>query len=163
MVIINNKARHWCQTQSRCHLSFLCAVLIQEQLMELDSVLPLKALLKTSSPESAVTLLSALSAHPPNNVWCVSSNHLMSEKVTADVRQLFCLSPSIENVSVIWFQDVLVSEGVLDEIGQLLHHHRSSSVIITHSCKIIADLCRSCMGQQVQQGYNSWFHVTSLY
>ena len=39
--------------------------------MELDSVLPLKALLKTSSPvwtESAVTLLSALSAHPPNNV-----------------------------------------------------------------------------------------------
>lgn len=35
--------------------------------MELDCVLPLKALLKTS-PESAVTLLSALSAHPPNNV-----------------------------------------------------------------------------------------------
>lgn len=40
--------------------------------MELDCVLPLKAvLLKTSSPvwiESAITLLSVLSAHPPNNV-----------------------------------------------------------------------------------------------
>lgn len=47
---------------------FVCVVLIQEQLMELDCVLPLKALMKTSSPESAVTLLSALSAHPPNNV-----------------------------------------------------------------------------------------------
>lgn len=35
--------------------------------MELDCVLPLKALLKTC-PESAITLLSALSAHPPNNV-----------------------------------------------------------------------------------------------
>ncbi|KAM8737893.1 uncharacterized protein AB9X84_022793 isoform 3-T3 [Acanthopagrus schlegelii] len=85
--------------------------LIQEQLMELDCVWPLKALLKTSSPESALTLLSALSAHPPNN-------------------------------------DILVSEGLLDEIGQLLHHHRASSVVITHSCKIIADLCGSCAGQQ---------------
>ncbi|KAM9341520.1 uncharacterized protein ABDE67_015170 [Symphorus nematophorus] len=86
-------------------------VLIQEQLMELDCVLPLKALLKTSSPESAVTLLSALSGHPLNN-------------------------------------DFLVSEGLLDEIGRLLHHHRSSSVIITHSSKIITDLCSSCTGQQ---------------
>lgn len=36
--------------------------------MDLDCVSPLKALLKTSSPESALALLSALSAHPPNNV-----------------------------------------------------------------------------------------------
>lgn len=39
--------------------------------MELDCVLPLKALLKTSTPmwtESAITLLSTLSAHPQNNV-----------------------------------------------------------------------------------------------
>ncbi|XP_044022866.1 vacuolar protein 8-like isoform X2 [Siniperca chuatsi] len=95
----------------RCLETFSKNVLIQEQLIDLDCVLPLKALLKTSSPESAITLLSALSAHLPNN-------------------------------------DVLVSEGLLDEIGQLLHHHRSSSVIITHSGKIITDLCRSCMGQQ---------------
>lgn len=49
------------------------------------------------------------------------------------------------------FQDILVSEGLLEEIGQLLHHHGSSSVIITHSCKIIADLCSSCMCQQVSK------------
>ncbi|XP_078134169.1 uncharacterized protein LOC144535515 isoform X2 [Sander vitreus] len=100
----------------RCLKTLSKNVLIQEQLMELDCVLPLKALLKTSSPvwtESAITLLSALSAHPPNN-----------------------------------FQDVLVNEGLLDEIGQLLHHHTSSSVIITHSCKIITDLCSSSIGQQ---------------
>ncbi|XP_045918132.1 vacuolar protein 8-like isoform X2 [Micropterus dolomieu] len=95
----------------RCLETFSKNVLIQEQLMDLDCVLPLKALLKTSSPESAITLLSALSARPPNN-------------------------------------DILVSEGLLDEIGQLLHHHRCSSVIITHSGKIITDLCSSCEGQQ---------------
>lgn len=41
--------------------------------MELDCLLPLKALLKASTPvwiEPAITLLSALSAHPPNNVRC---------------------------------------------------------------------------------------------
>ncbi|XP_041667970.1 vacuolar protein 8-like [Cheilinus undulatus] len=86
-------------------------VLIQEQLMELDCVLPLKALLKTSSPESAIALLSVLSAHPPN-------------------------------------RDILVSEGVLEEIGQLLHYHRSNSVIIAPSCRIITDLCSSSIGQQ---------------
>ncbi|KAA8581922.1 hypothetical protein FQN60_008662 [Etheostoma spectabile] len=98
----------------RCLKTLSKNVLIQEQLMELDCVLPLKALLKTSSPvwtESAITLLSALSAHPPTN-------------------------------------DVLVNEGLLDEIGLLLHHHTSSSVIITHSCKIITKLCSSNMGQQ---------------
>lgn len=36
--------------------------------MELDCVSPLMSLLKSSSPESAITLLSTLSAHPPNNV-----------------------------------------------------------------------------------------------
>ncbi|KAK9534081.1 hypothetical protein VZT92_009154 [Zoarces viviparus] len=96
----------------RCLQTLSRNVLIQEQLMELDCLVPLKALLKNSSPvrrESAITLLSALSAHPPNN-------------------------------------DVLVSEGLLEEIGQLLHHQ--TSVIITHSCKIITDLCGSSMGQQ---------------
>ncbi|XP_060918965.1 uncharacterized protein LOC132993255 [Labrus mixtus] len=95
----------------RCLQTLSKNVVIQEQLMELDCVLPLKALLKTSSPESAITLLSTLSAHPPNH-------------------------------------DILLSESLLDEIGQLLHHQKSNSVIITHSCKIITDLCSSCMGQQ---------------
>lgn len=68
----------------------------------------------------------------------------------ADMRQLFNLV--IDHISVAQFQEVLVSEGLLDEIGQLLHRHRSSPVIITHSCKIITDLCSSCMGQQVRRG-----------
>ncbi|KAG7509862.1 vacuolar protein 8-like [Solea senegalensis] len=98
----------------RCLQALSKNVVIQEQLMELDCVLPLKTLLKTSTAaftEPAVTLLSALSAHPPNN-------------------------------------DVLVGEGLLDEIGQLLHHQRSSTAIITHSCVIITNLCSSCVGQQ---------------
>ncbi|XP_040056199.2 uncharacterized protein LOC120833278 [Gasterosteus aculeatus] len=96
----------------KCLQTLTKNVLIQEQLMELDCVLPIKALLKSSSPacrESAVTLLSALSAHPPNN-------------------------------------DVLVSEGLLEEIGQLLHHQ--TSVVITHSCTIISNLRSSSVGQQ---------------
>lgn len=39
--------------------------------MELECVLPLKALLKDSAPvwtEPAITLLSELSSHPPNKV-----------------------------------------------------------------------------------------------
>ncbi|XP_018559221.1 ankyrin and armadillo repeat-containing protein [Lates calcarifer] len=98
----------------RCLQTLSKNVLIQEQLMDLDCVLPLKALLKTSTAvctEPAVTLLSALSAHPPNH-------------------------------------DVLVGEGLLDEVGQLLHHHRSNSAIVTHSCVIITNLCSSSMGQQ---------------
>ncbi|XP_026195218.1 vacuolar protein 8-like [Anabas testudineus] len=98
----------------RCLQTLSNNVLMQEQLMELDCVLPLKALLKASAAvwtEPAITLLSALSAHPPNN-------------------------------------DILISEGLVDEIGELLHHHRPSSVIIAHSCKIITNLCSSCMGQQ---------------
>ncbi|CAJ1074491.1 vacuolar protein 8-like [Xyrichtys novacula] len=95
----------------RCLQTLSKNVVIQEQLMELDCVFPLKALLKTSSPEPALTLLSVLSAHTPNH-------------------------------------DVLVSEGLLDEINQLLCHHGSNSVIIRHSCKIISDLCSSGVGQQ---------------
>ncbi|XP_034076512.1 vacuolar protein 8-like [Gymnodraco acuticeps] len=88
--------------------------LIQEQLMELDCVLPLQPLLKTSSAEwreSAVTLLSALTSHTPNKA-------------------------------------VLVSEGLLEEVGQLLLHPTCSSVIITHSCRIITDLSSCSEGQQ---------------
>uniref|UniRef100_UPI003AAEE6D7 uncharacterized protein isoform X1 n=1 Tax=Centroberyx gerrardi TaxID=166262 RepID=UPI003AAEE6D7 len=98
----------------KCLQSLSMNVLIQEQLMELECVLPLKALLNSPTAawtESAITLLSMLSAHPPNN-------------------------------------EVLVSEGLLDVIGQLLHHHRSSSIIIMHSSTIITNWCSSCMGQQ---------------
>uniref|UniRef100_A0A3Q0SDH1 Vacuolar protein 8 n=1 Tax=Amphilophus citrinellus TaxID=61819 RepID=A0A3Q0SDH1_AMPCI len=82
----------------RCLQTLSKNVLIQDQLMELDCVLPLKALLKTSTSlwiESALTLLSTLSAHPSNT-------------------------------------EILISEGLLEEIGQLLHHPRSNSVIVTH-------------------------------
>lgn len=82
--------------------------------MELNCVLPLKDLLKSSSAawtESALTLLSTLCAHPPN-----------------------C--------------EILMSEGLLMELGQLLHHPRSNSVLISLSCKIITDLCRTCMDKQ---------------
>ncbi|KAI9537664.1 hypothetical protein NQZ68_022325 [Dissostichus eleginoides] len=88
--------------------------LIQEQLMDLDCLLPLQSLLKTSSAvwrESAVTLLSALTSHTPNKA-------------------------------------VLVSEGLLEEVGQLLLHPTCSSVIITHSCRIITDLSSCSEGQQ---------------
>ncbi|KAK5857905.1 hypothetical protein PBY51_011115 [Eleginops maclovinus] len=88
--------------------------LIQEQLMELDCVLPLQSLLKTSSAgwrESAVTLLSALTSHTPN-------------------------------------KDVLVIEGLLQEVGQLLLHPTCSSAILTHSCRIISDLSSCSEGQQ---------------
>ncbi|KAI4793293.1 hypothetical protein KUCAC02_032817 [Chaenocephalus aceratus] len=88
--------------------------LIQEQLMELDCVLPLQSLLKTSSAEwreSAVTLLSALTSHTPNKA-------------------------------------VLVSEGLLEEVGQLLLRPTCSSVIITHSCRIITGLSGCSEGQQ---------------
>ncbi|XP_074548725.1 uncharacterized protein LOC141806909 [Halichoeres trimaculatus] len=95
----------------RCLQTLSKNVLIQEQLMELDCVLPLKALLRTSSPESAVTLLSALSTHTPNHA-------------------------------------VLVNEGLMNDLSQLLHHHRSNSALVTHICKIITDLCSSSMGRQ---------------
>lgn len=37
------------------------------------------------------------------------------------------------------FQNILVSEGLLEEIDQLVHHHGSSAVIIKHSFKIITE------------------------
>ncbi|XP_034096157.1 vacuolar protein 8-like [Gymnodraco acuticeps] len=43
---------------------------------------------------------------------------------------------------------VLVSEGLLEEVGQLLLHPTCSSVIITHSCRIITDLSSCSEGQQ---------------
>ncbi|KAM8913701.1 LOW QUALITY PROTEIN: uncharacterized protein AB9W97_005864 [Spinachia spinachia] len=111
LTLVSSSVQNNSTQACRCLQTLTKNMLIQEQLMELDCVLPLKALLKNSSPacrESAITLLSALSAHPPNN-------------------------------------DVLVSEGLLDEIGQLLHHQ--TSVVITHSCRIITNLSSS-LGQE---------------
>lgn len=62
----------------------LLVVDIQEQLMELDCVLPLKALLSSSAParaESAITLLSTLSAHPPNTVSLLTTCRYNDDEV----------------------------------------------------------------------------------
>ncbi|XP_029349023.1 vacuolar protein 8-like [Echeneis naucrates] len=114
LTLLSSSVRKNATQACRCLQTLSKNDLIQEQLMELDCAVPLKALLKTSTvmwAEPAISLLSALSARPPNN-------------------------------------EFFVSEGLLDEIGQLLHHHSSSSDIITHSCVIITNLCSSPMGQQ---------------
>ncbi|XP_034530538.1 vacuolar protein 8-like [Notolabrus celidotus] len=114
LTLMSSSVRKNSTQACRCLETLSKNVLIQEQLMELDCVLPLKALLRTSSPESAVTLLSALSTHTPNH-------------------------------------DALVSEGLLDDLSQLLLHHASNSVIITHSCRIITDLCSSAFASRYIQ------------
>lgn len=89
-------------------------------------------------------------------------NDWMSQRGNTNTRRL-CWHPIVGYMSMfLIFQDILVSEGLLEEIGQLLYHRRSSSVIITHSCKIIADLCSSCMGQQVDHGCTSCVPVMCL-
>lgn len=42
-----------------------------------------------------------------------------------------------------------MSEGLLREVGQLLHHSSSNSALISQSCELIADLCGACMDEQV--------------
>ncbi|XP_024862822.2 vacuolar protein 8 [Kryptolebias marmoratus] len=44
--------------------------------------------------------------------------------------------------------DILLSEGLLRDIGQLLHHPRTTSVIISQCCNIITDLYGSCMAER---------------
>ncbi|PWA29789.1 hypothetical protein CCH79_00007972 [Gambusia affinis] len=44
---------------------------------------------------------------------------------------------------------LLMSEGLLREVGQLLHHSSSNSALISQSCELIADLCGACMDEQV--------------
>ncbi|XP_043998476.1 vacuolar protein 8-like isoform X2 [Gambusia affinis] len=43
---------------------------------------------------------------------------------------------------------LLMSEGLLREVGQLLHHSSSNSALISQSCELIADLCGACMDEQ---------------
>ncbi|XP_032403653.1 vacuolar protein 8-like [Xiphophorus hellerii] len=98
----------------RCLQTLSKNVRVQEHLMELNCVLPLKSLLKTSNTvwmQTALKLLCTLTAHPPN-----------------------C--------------DLLMSEGLLREVGQLLHHSSSNSALISQSCELIADLCGACMDEQ---------------
>lgn len=56
-------------------------------------------------------------------------------------------------------QFILVSEGILEEIARLLHHNRSSCVIVTHCCEIMASLCSSSIGQQVHGSSNARFNT----
>ncbi|XP_029685628.1 vacuolar protein 8-like isoform X4 [Takifugu rubripes] len=79
--------------------------------VERNSSQACKCLQTLSHNEPALSLLSVLSAHPPNNF-------------------------------------VLVSEGILDEMAPLLHHNRSSPVIVTRCCEIMASLGSSSIGQQ---------------
>lgn len=70
-------------------LSLFCVVLIQEQLKKLDCVLPLKVVMKTSSPESAVALLSAVCILMKRMHDYLHSRLIMMELVTvSDVSQL---------------------------------------------------------------------------
>lgn len=124
-----------------------CAVAIQDQLMELDCVLPLKALMKSSSPEPPLSLLSVLSAHPPNNVRPNCSSQDVNR---GEYKWIW---PSFNS------QFILVSEGILEEIASFLHHNRSSSVIVTHCCEIMASLCSSSIGQQVQRSSSASFNA----
>lgn len=115
--------------------------------MELDCVLPLKVLVKSASPEPALSLLSVLSAHPPNNVRPIIS--IVNINVNEPTLILPCLNSKF----------ILVSEGVPDEIALLLHHNRSSSVIVTRCCEIMASLCSSSIGQQVRHSANAHFNA----
>ncbi|XP_017157930.1 vacuolar protein 8-like isoform X2 [Poecilia reticulata] len=98
----------------RCLQTLSKNVRVQEHLMELNCVLPLKSLLKSSNAawmQSALTLLCTLTAHPPN-------------------------------------RDLLMSEGLLREVGRLLHRPSSNSALISQSCQLITDLCSACMDEQ---------------
>ncbi|KAI4793290.1 hypothetical protein KUCAC02_032814 [Chaenocephalus aceratus] len=61
---------------------------------------------------------------------------------------LLCSYPRFDNISLVCLQAVLVSEGLLEEVGQLLLRPTCSSVIITHSCRIITGLSGCSEGQQ---------------
>ncbi|XP_033961550.1 uncharacterized protein [Pseudochaenichthys georgianus] len=61
---------------------------------------------------------------------------------------LLCSYPRFDNISLVCLQAVLVSEGLLEEVGQLLLRPTCSSVIITHSCSIITGLSGCSEGQQ---------------
>lgn len=84
---------------------------------------------------------------------CTSSkqckaNHRMWSMVNINVNEPTLILPCLNS------KFILVSEGIPDEIALLLHHNRSSSVIVTRCCEIMASLCSSSIGQQVCQSAN---------
>lgn len=76
-----------------------------------------------------------------------------STKVNINVSKPTLIWPSFNS------QFILVSEGILEEIALLLHHNRSSSLIVAHCCEIMASLCSSSIGQQVQRSSNANFNA----
>ncbi|KAI4799194.1 hypothetical protein KUCAC02_017865 [Chaenocephalus aceratus] len=99
--------------------------LIQEQLMELDYLIQ-EQLMELDCVLPLQSLLKTSSAE-----WRESAVTLLS-----------ALTSHTPNKAV------LVSEGLLEEVGQLLLRPTCSSVIITHSCRIITGLSGCSEGQQ---------------
>lgn len=70
--------------------------------------------------------------------------HRMQSKASINGNKPTLIKPRFNS------QFVLVSEGILDEMAPLLYHNRSSPVIVTRCCEIMASLGSSSIGQQVQ-------------
>ncbi|KAK5886875.1 hypothetical protein CesoFtcFv8_017864 [Champsocephalus esox] len=125
----------------------LCVDLIQEQLMELDCVLLCVDLILEQLMELDCVLLCVdLIQEQLMELDCVlplqSLLKTSSEWRESAVTLLSALTSHTPNKAV------LVSEGLLEEVGQLLLRPTCSSVIITHSCSIITGLSGCSEGQQ---------------
>ncbi|KAI9537776.1 hypothetical protein NQZ68_022438 [Dissostichus eleginoides] len=126
----------------------LCVDLIQEQLMELDLLLLCVDLIQEQLMELDLLLLCVdLIQEQLMELDCVLPLQSLLKTSSAEWREsavtlLSALTSHTPNKAV------LVSEGLLEEVGQLLLHPTCSSVIITHSCRIITDLSSCSDGQQ---------------
>ncbi|XP_063765755.1 uncharacterized protein LOC134882030 isoform X3 [Eleginops maclovinus] len=85
---------------------------------------------------SALCNISAAQEHHPQ-LLSIGGHFLLRSLLTL-------VSSSVQKVT----EDVLVIEGLLQEVGQLLLHPTCSSAILTHSCRIISDLSSCSEGQQ---------------
>ncbi|KAK1893868.1 Bifunctional glutamine synthetase adenylyltransferase/adenylyl-removing enzyme [Dissostichus eleginoides] len=146
----------------------LCVDLIQEQLMDPDCVLLLFVDLiqeQLMDPDCVLLLFVDLIQEQLMDLDCVVL--LFVDLIQEQLMDLDCLLPLqslLKTSSAVWRESavtllsvltshtpnkaVLVSEGLLEEVGQLLLHPTCSSVIITHSCRIITDLSSCSEGQQ---------------
>ncbi|KAK1875477.1 U-box domain containing protein 28 [Dissostichus eleginoides] len=126
----------------------LCVDLIQEQLMELDLLLLCVDLIQEQLMELDLLLLCVdLIQEQLMELDCVLPLQSLLKTSSAEWREsavtlLSALTSHTPNKAV------LLSEGLLEEVGQLLLHPTCSSVIITHSCRIITDLSSCSEGQQ---------------
>ncbi|KAI4797112.1 hypothetical protein KUCAC02_026559 [Chaenocephalus aceratus] len=129
-------------------LLLLCVDLIQEQLMELDCVLLCVDLIQEQLMELDFLLLCVdLIQEQLMELDCVLPLQSLLTTSSAEWREsavtlLSALTSHTPNKAV------LVSEGLLEEVGQLLLRPTCSSVIITHSCSIITGLSGCSEGQQ---------------